>query len=266
MHTIVCVKEISDPEAPSEYFKVDSENKRVIVDRSVNKVISPFDEQAVEAALRIKDKWGGKVTILCLGNRLDRATVKKPLFMGADELYLLEDAVFISGDSWTTSYALSQAIQKIGAFDLVLCGRQSGDLSDGQVPLGLAEMLRLPCVTIARKIDISNEKVIVERVSEDGYHVVEVGLPALITVSNEIGEARYPSIEGIRKSAEIHPIILKPGDIGADLSKIGANGRRLNLERLYEPFHEVVCEIIEGETLEEAAQNLALRLKETKVI
>src|SRR3990170_4297380 len=155
MNMIVCVKQVPDPEAPPASFKVDSAANKVIPPPGVKPVLSPFDEQAVEAALRIKDAKGGKVTVVSLGNNLVRDVVKKPLAMGADELVLLEDAAFEDSDSWATAHALAMAIKKIGAFDLVFCGRQASDWDAGQVGSGIAEILGIPSVTIARKVTVT---------------------------------------------------------------------------------------------------------------
>jgi electron transfer flavoprotein beta subunit len=266
VNIIVCVKEIIDPELPPDSFNIDPEKNVPLIPASITTVISPFDEQAVEAALRIKDGHGGKITILTLGNDLHREVVKKPLAMGADELILLEDDAFIDGDSWSTAKALALAIKKIGDYQLILCGRQAADWDAGQVGLGIAEILGLPSVTLARKIEISDGKAKVERVKPDGYEIVEVSLPALITVSNELGEARYPTAMGIIDSLGKQPHILKPEDIGLDPSETGGKGRRLKLLRLFKPVREGKCEVIEGETVEEAAVNLALRLREAKIL
>ncbi|MBP1611173.1 MAG: electron transfer flavoprotein beta subunit, partial [Acidobacteria bacterium] len=112
--------------------------------------------------------------------------------MGADELILLEDDAFAGGDSWSTAHALAAAIRKIGTYDLILCGRQAADWNAGQTGSGIAQLLNLPCVTVARKIEVTDGKALVERVTANGYETVEVTLPAVITVSNEIGQARYP--------------------------------------------------------------------------
>ena len=114
MNMIVCVKQVIDPEAPPASFKIDPSANKVVPPPGVPPVISPFDEQAVEAALRIKDAQGGKITILSLGANLLREVVKRPLAMGADELILLEDDAFSEGDSWSTAYALAMAIKKMG--------------------------------------------------------------------------------------------------------------------------------------------------------
>jgi len=186
--------------------------------------------------------------------------------MGADELILLEDEAFADGDSWSTAYALAMAIKKIGEYDLIFCGRQAADWDGGQVGSGIAEILGLPSVTIARKIDITDGKARIERVTTDGYEVIEVSLPALITVSNELGEARYPTIRGIMAAKKKEPVIWKPADIGVEPSRVGAAGRRTKLVKLFQPVREGKCEIIEEESPEEAAVSLALKLREAKIL
>jgi electron transfer flavoprotein beta subunit len=157
-------------------------------------------------------------------------------------------------------------IKKIGDYDIIFCGREASDWNAGQVGSGIAEILGLPSVTLVKKIDITNGKARVERVTDEGREVIEVSLPALITVSNEIGEPRYPTIKGIMAAKKKEPIIWKPADIGVEVSQIGAAGRRTKLLKLFQPVHEAKCEIIEGESPEEAAANLALKLREAKVL
>ena len=266
MNMIVCVKQVIDPEAPPASFKVDAAANTVTLPPSISPVIDPYAEYAVEAALRIKDAQGGKLTAISLGDNLLREVVRKPLAMGADELVLLEDEAFSGGDSYATAYALAMAIRKIGDCDLIFCGRQASDWDAGQVGLGIAEILGLPSVTLARKIDIKDSTARVERVTADGYEVVEVPLPAVITVSNEIGEPRYPTIKGIMAVKKVEPVVWKPADIGIDPSKVGAAGRRASMLKLFQPVHEGECEFSEGETPEEAAVNLALKLREAKIL
>jgi len=263
---IVCVKQVIDPEAPPSSFKVDAADNKVVPPPGVSPVISPFDENAVEAALRIKDARGGKITVISLGTNLLREVVKKPLSMGADEIILLEDEAFADGDSHSTAYALAMAIKKIGDYDLIFCGRQASDWDAGQVGSGIAEMLGLPGVTLARKVESADGKARVERVTADGYEVVEVSLPALITVSNELGEPRYPTIKGIMAAKKIEPVIWKPADIGVEPSRVGAAGRRATLLKLFQPVHEGKCDLIAGESPEEAGVNLALKLREAKLL
>ena len=266
MNIIVCVKQVPDPEAPPARFKIDPNTYNVVSTSDFPPVLSPFDEQAVEAALRIKDAWGGKVTILSLGINMQREVVKKPLSMGADELILLEDPAFVDGDSWSTGYALAAAIKKIGKFDLIFCGRQAADSDSGQVGAAIAEIMGLPQVSVARKIEAAGNKVRVERVTADGYETVEVSLPALITVSNELGEPRYATIKGIVAAKREEPIIWKPADIGVDAFKVGVAGRRVRMVKIFQPAHVSKCEMVVGANEEDAGKNLAKKMAEARLL
>ena len=266
MNMIVCCKQVLDPEAPPASFKIDAGSNKVVPPADVPPVISPFDENAVEAALRIKDAQGGKITIISMGNNLVRDVVKKPLSMGADELILLEDAAFEGGDSWSTANALAAAIKKIGEYDLIFCGRQAADWDAGQTGAGIAEILGIPSITLAKKVEVADGKAKVERVVTDGYQVIESSLPALITVSNELGEARYATLKGIMAAAKKQPTIWKPADIGLDPSEIGETGRKSKLLKLFQPVREGKCEFIEADSPAEAGTKLADKLREAKLI
>lgn len=263
---IVCVKQIADPEAPPGSFKVDEATKKVTPAAGVSQVVSPFDEQAVEAALKIKDAKGGKITVISLGSNFVMDVIKKPLSMGADELILLKDPAFEGGDSHATAYALAMAIKKVGQYDLIFCGRQAADWDAGQVGSGIAEILGIPSVTPVKKVEVDGNKVKIERVITDGYQVIEATTPVLVTVSNELGEPRYPKLKGIMAAAKKTPIEWSAADIGADKSKLGAAGARAKLMKLFVPVKEGKCEIIGGESPEEAAVALALKLRETRLI
>lgn len=262
---IVCCKQIIDPEAPPSSFKIDTAANKVIQPANVPLVISPFDANAVEAALKIKDKSGGKITILSLGSNLDVKVAKSPLSMGSDELVLLDDKSFTEGDSWTTAYCLAMAIKKIGEFDIIFCGRQAADWDAGQVGSGIAQFLNIPIVTLAKKVEIIDGKAKIERVVTDGYQVVEVTLPALITVSNEIGEPRIAKLQGIMAAGKKQPIVWKPSDIGLDASQIGMNAMKSVLLKLFQPERDSKCEMISGESASEAGEKLADKMREVKL-
>jgi electron transfer flavoprotein beta subunit len=264
VNMIVCCKQVPDPEAPPAVFKV--ANNKIALPPDIKPVIGQYEEFAMEAALRIKDTVGGKITVLSLGNNFVRDVIKKALAVGSDELILLEDATFEDGDSWATANALTMAIKKIGAYDIIFCGRQSSDWDAGQVGLGIAEILGIPAVTLARKVEVTDGKAKVERVIPDGYQVVEVTLPALITITSGLGALRYPTLKGIMAAGKKQPVIWKPADIGLEPSQVGAAGRRSKLDKLFQPVKEAKCEIIKGETPAEAGANLAVRLREAKLI
>jgi electron transfer flavoprotein beta subunit len=179
---IVCCKQVPDPEAPPAVFKV-IDNKMTLPSE-VKPVIGQYEEFALEAALRIKDTTGGKITAISVGNNFVRDVIKKALAVGADELVLLEDKAFEDGDSWSTAHALAAAIKKIGEYDIIFCGRQSSDWDAGQVGLGIAEILGIPAVTLAREVEVNDGKAQVQRVIPDGCQVIEVTLPAVIAVTS----------------------------------------------------------------------------------
>jgi len=264
LNMIVCCKQVPDPEAPPSAFKV--VNNTMTLPPEIKPVIGQYEEFALEAALRIKDAIGGKITALALGNNFVRDVIKKTLAVGADELILLEDPAFEGGDSWSTANCLAMAIKKIGSYDLIFCGRQSSDWDAGQVGLGIAELLGIPAVTLARKVEVVDRKAKVEQVIPDGYRVVEVALPALITVTSELGALRYATLKGIMAAARKQPIVWKPSDIGLDPSQVGAAGRRAKLNKLFQPVKEAKCEIIQGENAAEAGAKLAVRLREAKLL
>jgi electron transfer flavoprotein beta subunit len=191
LNIIVCAKQIPDPEAPLADVSVDAENKEVIVDAP--QVISPFDENALEAAIQLKEEHGGKIIVLSMGKKLSDTVLRKTIAAGADELIMLEDDAFEKLDSHSVAAALADAIRKKGEYDLVLTGRQAGDWDAGQVGLILGEMLGLPCINQAQEIKAEDANVLVKKSVPEGYERVKAAMPALITVSNEVGELRYIS-------------------------------------------------------------------------
>ncbi len=264
LNIIVLAKQVIDPEMPMSAFRVDRENRQVATPPNIPPVVNGFDENAVEAALQIKAARGAAITVISMGKSFSMDVMKKPLSMGADELVLLQDEAFENViDSLFIGYVLAAAIRKLGPFDLIICGRQASDWDNAQVPLGVAELLGIPCVTIGKKVEVDDGKVIVERIIPQGYEVVEAPLPALVTVSNELGQPRYPTLRGIMSATRKRPAIWTAQDLDIDLSQIKP---KLNLVDLFVPASEKICEIVEGESDEEAGRNLALKLREAKLI
>jgi electron transfer flavoprotein beta subunit len=255
-----------DPEAPPSSFKINSEGSAVVLPSNISPVLDSYSEYALEAALKIKDAGNAQITAISWGVNLQRDVIKKPLSMGADELILLEDEAFAGSDSWTTAYSLAAAIKKTGDYDLILCGRQSADWGDGQAGLLIAEILGLPVATMVRKIDITDKKAIIERAAEDICETMEIPLPCVLIVSNEIGEPRYPNIKGIMAAKKKDAAVWKPSDIDSEPSQTGISGRRNKLVRLFQPVRDSKCEMISGDTPEEAAANLARKLRKNKLL
>ena len=260
---IVTVKQVIDPEIPLSAFKLSENAKRVEAPSGIPPVVNGFDENAVEAALRIRDTQGGTVTVISMGKEFSLDVIKKPLAMGVDELILLEDDAFVNDiDSYFTAYVLSMAIQKLD-YDLIICGRQASDWDNAQVPLGIAEILGIPCITLGRDVNASDGKVTVERNIPDGYEVLEASLPALITVSNELGQPRYPTLRGIMAATRRRPVVWTIDDLHLDGSQ---KKQRVELVNMFVPTTDKQCQFIQGEDDAEAGRKLALALREAKLI
>lgn len=261
LNIIVCMKQVLDPEAPASTYEVDTEVKR-IVQRGVPPMLSPFDENALEAALRIKDIQKSKVTVVSMGRTLSKAVARKALAAGADQVVLLEDSVFEDLDSQGTAFTLATAIRKLRKYDLIFTGMQAADTNAGAVASGIAELLDIPSVTVARKVELNNHNLKVERVVSDGYEVIDVSLPVLVTVSNELGDLRSATVRELI-AAQKKPIITWNAN---ELGVRPARMVRSKLVDLFLPQKEAKCELVDGESEEELGRNLALKLRETGLI
>lgn len=266
MNIIVCIKQVPDPEGPQDCFAINPEDLRV-EPKGIPPVLSLFDENALEAALRIKDVHEGdvKITVISMGKRISNAVLQKALAAGADELVKVEDEAFESAglDSYGVACALASAIRKIGQYDLIFAGRQAADWNAGQVGIGTGYLLGVPVITLAGKVEVENGKVVVERVLQNGHEIVRAPLPALIVASNEVGMMRYPTMVQRREAKKKPVVSWRSEDIGME----GKPGSRLVLKRIYAPeMGQRPCAIIEGETPAEAGRNMALRLKNDGVV
>jgi len=264
LNIIVLAKQVIDPEMPMSAFQVDRANRQVVTPSGIPPVVNGFDENAVEAALRIKDGQEASIRVISSGTSFALDVMKKPLSMGADELVVLQDDSFHNTiDSFFSAQILAAAIRKLGDFDLIICGRQASDWDNAQVPLGVAEILGTSCIALGKQVDVRDGKVVVERVLPDGYEVVEAPLPALVTVSNELGQPRYPTLRGIMAATRKQPTVWSGADLELDAAQLQP---RVTLEDLFVPERTTVCEIIEGDDEADAAKKLAIRLREDRVI
>ena len=256
---VVTAKQVIDPETPTSAFGIDSN----IVTVPANQ--APVDEQAIEAALRLKEASGdAHVTVLSVGKGFALDIIKKPLAMGVDELVLLDDPAFSNTiDPTVTIAVLAAAINKIGSVDIVLAGRQASDWDNAQVPIGVAEALGWPVATVAKKVDIKDSILRVERVLPDGHEVVEADLPAVVTISNELGTPRYPNMRGIMAARRVQPVVWSAADIGLDLASLKP---AFELVSLSKPQSAVETEMITGDDDEDAGRKLAQRLRDERII
>lgn len=259
---IVCMKQVLDPEIPLSLFRIDAEAKQAIPPKATPPVLSPFDENALEAALKIKDIQESNVTVLSLGKKLNRIVVSSSLAAGADQLVLLEDEAFGDFNTYLTANAIAVAVKKLGQYDLILCGLQAADTNSGQVGIGIANMLGIPCITEACKVELGDDKVRVEKASPDGYEVIEAPTPAVVTTNYEVGALREPGVEAFMSAAKKPITTWNAQQLGIETS----NTNRFKMIKMDEPVREGKCEILEGASSEEKAEKLVTKLKEVKVI
>ncbi len=261
MNVIVCVKQVPDPAEA----KIDKETK-TIVREGVTNITNPFDMYGIEEGVRIKEKNGGKVTAVSMGPPQSEKCLREAIAMGADEAILVSDRALAGSDTLVTATALAAAIDKVGDYHLIICGREAIDGDTGQTGPGIAERLGIPHVTYVQKIrEISEDKMIVERMIEDGYQVIEVKLPALITVVKDINEPRIPSLRGMMKAKKANIITMNAQDLSLDPDNLGLKGSPTQVIRQFTPEIVRKGEVLEGEPTEQAAV-LVSKLLQTRVV
>jgi electron transfer flavoprotein beta subunit len=258
---IVCIKQVPD----TTDVKINPETNTLVRDNVVS-IINPFDLYAIEEAIRLKERVGGEVTVITMGPPQAEAALKEALTYGADKAVLLSDRAFAGSDTLATSYALTKGIQKLGKFDVIICGKQAIDGDTAQVGPGIAEKLDIPQITMVKKVEeIKDGYIKVERLMEDGYDVVESSTPVLLTVVKEINTPRIPSLKGRMKAKSIQIQKLTAQDINADVEKLGLKGSPTWVSKIFTPPHKSGGEMISGGP-EEAATKLVNMLRESKLI
>lgn len=268
MRVVVCIKQVVDPLTPATALVLDRDGKKILGPPNTPPVINGFDEQALEAALRLKDGWDGgaedesEVVALSAGGHFALDVVKRALAAGADELVLVQDGALDTWDPHFVARVLAAAIQHLGEVDLVLCGRQASDWDNAQVPLMLAEMLGWPCLTLARRVEVDGSRVRVERVLSDGFQEMEGDLPAVVTVTSELGELRYPTARARLQAARRQPRFLTLQDLGVETEAPPA----VDILDLILPMEERDCQFVPGADGAEAGRHLAEVLAATGLI
>lgn len=260
MRIIVCIKQVPD----SGEVRFDKETHTMIRE-GLPSIINPFDENAIEAALQLREEHGGEVIALCMGAPHAEEQLRQAVAMGVDKAILLSDRRFALADTLATAYSLSTAIKKIGDYDLLFFGKQAIDGDTAQVGPGVAEMLELPQITYARKVKVSDGKVVAERVLEDCSESVEADIPAVVTVVKEMNEPRHASLRGVMKAKKAEIPIWKPEDIDADLTRIGRDGSATNVIKTFTPERRSDSEQLSGSP-EEIAEALFARLRQQNII
>ena len=262
MHIVVCVKQVPN----TTQVRINPETNTLVRD-GVESIMNPFDENALEMALQLKEKHAGtKVTVLTMGPPQAAEILKEAVGRGADAVVLLSDRAFAGSDTWATSYALSMAIRKLETPDLVLFGKQAIDGDTAQVGPGVADWLGMPCIAYARKIEIDGGKAVVERAFEDGFERLETALPCALTVLKEANVPRMASLRGkmAAKKLQIAPVTAEA--VGADPAKLGLNASPTRVVKIFSPPPKTGGVKWQGEEPAAMAQKLADLLKERKLI
>jgi electron transfer flavoprotein beta subunit len=260
MNSIVCLKEVPDTETRIEV------RDGKVVEEGVQYVVNPYDEFALEEALKWQESHGGKVTLVSLGPERARESILKGLAMGADEVYQLSDEAFLGGDAYATAKALAAAISRIGEYDAIFCGKQAVDEDNAAVGIMLAELLDLPHVSVVSELEISEGAARAERDVEGGKEVVETPLPAVITAQKGLNEPRYPSFRGIRQARRKPFTQWTIADLDLDAEEVGAAGAKVEVIEVLPPPERPPGRIVPGEPAEAAKEVVRLLREEAKVI
>ena len=263
MKIIVLVKQVPN----TAEVKLDPKTGNLIRE-GIESIINPDDRHALEAAARLREVAGGKVTVLSMGPPQAIDAVSEAMGMGADEGILLTDRAFAGADTWATSSTLGKAVETIGDFDVILCGRQAIDGDTAQIGPQVADYLKIPQVTYVFGIEEIKEKsLVVKRRLEDGFERVECDLPALLTVIGEMNTPRYPLvnrlIDACREKAPIK--IWNAADIGVQTRDIGLEGSLTHVIKTFAPKLQRQIEMIQGDA-KTAVKTLAGKLKEKKLL
>jgi len=258
MRIFVCIKQVPD----TAEVKIDPETNTLIRE-GVESIVNPFDLFAVEEALKIKESLGDcEIVAISMGPPQARDALKEVISMGVDKAYLLSAKEFAGADTLATSYTLSRAIRKLGGYDLIICGQQAIDGDTAQVGPGIAGNLDIPQVAYVRKIEkIDRHSARVERMTEEGYVVIETPLPALFTVVKEINIPRLPTLKGKLAAKKTEIVVLTPPDLEIEMERIGLSGSATWVIKIFSPEVKKDSKIFYNNT-ETAVSKLVEALKE----
>ncbi len=257
MKIIVLIKQVPD----TTDVKIDPETN-TLKREGVESIINPFDMYAIEEALRIRERLGeGEVVAVSMGPPQAEEALREAVSMGVDSAILISDRKFAGSDTWATSYTLSQAARKIGDYGLILCGKQASDGDTAQVGPGVSMHLNIPQVTYVKKIEkLGKVSALVERMTEEGYDIVETPLPAVLTVVKEINEPRLPSLKGKMKAKKCEIPVWTAEDLSCEEEKIGLDGSPTRVIKVFTPPPREGGRILQGDP-EEVAKELGDLLK-----
>ncbi len=254
MNIIVCIKQVPD----TTQVKIDPVTN-TLVREGVQSIINPFDMYAIEEGVRLKEKYGGKTIVITMGPPQADAALREAVSMGCDEGILISDRAFAGSDTLATGYTLSQAVRKIKDFDIIICGKQASDGDTAQVGPGIATQLDIPQVTYVKKIEeVKEGKAKIERMTEEGFEIIETTLPCLITVVKEINEPRIPSLKGRMAAKKAVFQVWKAIDLDVQDGRLGLTGSPTWVSKIFTPPPRQKGQMFEGDPEESATKIVEL--------
>jgi electron transfer flavoprotein beta subunit len=257
MNIVVTVKQTFDTEA-----KIVLDSKGAIDISGVNLVINPYDEFAIEEALKLKEKFGGEVTVVCVGGEAATKAVRTALAMGCDKAVRVDDPALAGADEWAVAEILGKVVSKL-PYDVILSGRIAVDDGSGQVAVRLADALGVPSVSSILKLDIEGDVATVTREIDGGTEIIEVGLPSLFTAQKGLNEPRLPSMKGIMGAKKKEIAVQSLADAGTDAAAVAA---KMTITKLSLPRPREAGKLIPGEAPDAARELARLLYEEAKVI
>lgn len=253
MKIIVCVKQVPD----AKDVRLDPVTN-TLAREGVESIMNPYDQHALEEAVRLVEAHGGEVTVISMGPPQAEEVLRLAISCGADRAVLISDRAFAGADTWATAYTLEKAVRKLGAFDLILCGKQAIDGDTAQVGPGLATRLDIPCIACVQKVrKVEGSALEVERMMDDGFDIVQTECPALLTVVKDINEPRVPSLKGKMKAKKAEIQRFSATDIGADPGCIGLPGSPTQVMRVFPPQARGEKAVFSGDIDEQIDQLVA---------
>ena len=255
MNIIVCVKQVPD----AKDVRLDPVTN-TLAREGVASIMNPYDQHALEEAVRLVEKHGGEVTVISMGPPQAEEVLRQSISCGADHAVLITDRAFAGADTWATAYTLEKAVRTLGTFDLIICGKQAIDGDTAQVGPGLAMRFDMPCIACVQKVrEVKGTSIVVERMMDDGYDIVETDFPALLTVVKDINEPRVPSLKGKMRAKKAEIKRLSAMDIGADPSCIGLPGSPTQVMKVFPPQARGEKAVFTG-NLDEQIEQLVAKL------
>ncbi len=256
MKIIVCIKQVPD----AKDVRLDPVTN-TLAREGVESIMNPYDQHALEAAVALKESTGGEVTVMTMGPPQAEEVLRQAISCGADRAVLVSDRSFAGADTWATAYTLAQAVRQLGSFELIICGKQAIDGDTAQVGPGLAMRLNIPYATCIQKIRAADESTIVmERMMDDGYDVLQASYPLLFTVVKDINQPRVPSLKGKMKAKKAEITVLSAADIEADPASIGLAGSPTKVVKVFPPEPRGERAMLSG-TVDEQVEQLVANLK-----